>query len=127
MPLLREGRDLIASMLIGNHSTNSYYGSSGAVMFVGSGTAAHAATQTALQGNPIAATMEAGYPIQSVNIMQFRGLYATDKANFEWQEWAIGNATSTCGGDTLNRMVESLGTKTSAQSWQLTASMTLTT
>ena len=130
MGLLREGRNLLAQMLTKTHSTNAYYDSTGAVLFVGSGTAScHDPTYTALQGAPVASTMEAGYPSLATNIIQYRGTYTTAQANFEWWEWSIGNSTASCGLDNLNRAWSSagLGTKVNTQSWQMTASVSLTT
>jgi hypothetical protein len=46
-------------------------------------------------------------------------------ANVAWQEWGLFNNT-TSGGTMLNRKVESLGTKTEAQTWQFTCTITLT-
>lgn len=129
MGLLREGRDNIAAMLVSTASPSNYGGTGGTIQ-VGSGTAScHDATRTALVGIPVTATMESGYPLRSANIMQFRGLYATNVANFEWWEHSVGNSTASCGGDNLYRAWEEggLGTKAATQSWQLTSSVTLTT
>ena len=94
---------------------------------VGDSTTAFAAGQTDLQAatNKFRDPMEATYPTRSSNIMTFRSLFGTTEANFAWQEWAVFNASS--AGDMLCRKVESLGTKTSAQSWQFTATITLNT
>ena len=127
MPLVRAGRNLIASMLVGTHSTNGYYNSTGAILWVGSGTADHSPTQTHLQGNPKYSTQPAGFPSIATNILQFRGVWSTADANHSWDEWGLTNATSTGGGTLLQRMQEALGVKTSAQSWELTACCTITT
>jgi hypothetical protein len=52
--------------------------------------------------------------------------WGTSEGNFEWYEWGTFNASS--GGTMLQRKVESpsLGTKTSAQVWTLTATLTFT-
>jgi hypothetical protein len=55
--------------------------------------------------------------------MTFRSTFATSEANWAWQEWGVFNAFSS--GTMMSRKVESLGTKTSAQSWQLTVTITL--
>jgi hypothetical protein len=44
-------------------------------------------------------------------------------ANHAWQEWGIFNAASS--GRMLNRKVASLGTKTSADTWNLTVTISL--
>jgi hypothetical protein len=75
--------------------------------------------------------MAATYPQRSTNVLSFRSTFSTGEANFAWNEWGIWNSTSTsdANANLLNRKVEdpSLGTKTSAQSWQITADITITT
>jgi len=131
MPLHRTGRNIIAALLHGTSVTPALT-STGAVMWVGSGTAAHDSLDNHLKGSSVAATMESGYPTSSVNINTYRGLYATNVANFEWQEWGIKNNTGTATSTAANvfmlqRMQESLGTKASTQQWQLTTTVTFTT
>ena len=131
MPLHRTGRNIIAALLHGTSVTPALT-STGAVMWVGSGTAAHDSLDNHLKGSSVAATMESGYPTSSVNINTYRGLYATNVANFEWQEWGIKNSTGTATSTAANvfmlqRMQESLGTKASTQQWQLTTTITFTT
>jgi hypothetical protein len=122
MALTNAGRDLIAKAIIGDvytifNNANSHLG-------VGDSIAVFAATQTDLQGaNKLRKAMEAAYPSRAVNVLSFRSLFATTEANFAWNEWGVFNAAS--GGEMLNRKVETLGTKTSAQSWQLTVELTV--
>ncbi len=106
--------------------------STGAVMWVGSGTAAHDSLDNHLKAASVAATMESGYPTSSVNVNTYRGLYSTSVANFDWQEWGIKNATTTATSTAasvfmLQRMQESLGVKANTQQWQLTTTLTFTT
>lgn len=101
-------------------------------MWVGSGTAAHDSLDNHLKGASVAATMESGYPTSSVNVNTYRGLYATNVANFDWQEWGVKNATTTATSTAastfmLQRMQESLGVKANTQQWQLTTTLTFTT
>lgn len=133
MPLHRTGRNLIAALILGE-SVTPLFATTGAVLWVGSSTAAHDSLDNHLKGSSVAATMLSGYPIRSVNTNTFRGLFATSVANFEWWEWGIknstGTATSTAGNVAmLQRMVESasLGTKTSVQQWQMTVDIGHTT
>jgi len=131
MPLLRTGRNIIAALLNGESVTPLLTGT-GACMWVGSASAAHDALDNHLKGSSVAATMESGYPSRSVNALSYRGIYATDKANFGWMEWGIKNSTGTATSTAanvfmLNRMVEDLGTKANTAQWQLTATLTLTT
>lgn len=121
--LTNSGRDLLAQMIAGEATTpfnnaNSYLG-------VGDSSTAFSAAQTDL----IAATnkfrkgMEASYPQRAANVLTYRALFATSEANFAWEEWALFNDPT--AGTMLCRKVESLGTKTSAQSWQLTVDITV--
>lgn len=131
MPLHRTGRNIVAALLHGSAVT-PLLTSTGAVLWVGSGTAAHDSLDNHLKGTSVAATMEATYPTQSVNVNTYRGLYATNVANFEWQEWGVKNATTSATSTAANvfmlqRMQESLGLKANTQQWQLTATLTFTT
>lgn len=130
MPLLRTGRDQLAGLATG--ASCARYDSTGAIIFVASATSAHDSATTWIwpSGNACASTMESGYPIRAGNIVQHRGLYSTAQANFQWESWGIHNATASNGssGYLLNHApAQALGTKTSAQSWQITTSITFTT
>lgn len=94
---------------------------------VGDSTTAFAAGQTDLQAatNKLRKAMDATYPSGATNVITFRSTFATGDANFAWQEWGVFNSAS--GGTMLNRKVESLGTKTSSQTWQYTVTLTFTT
>lgn len=124
MALTTAGRDLIASLIIGGAGTpfdagNTYIG-------VGDSADAFDVAQTDLQAstNVYRQAMEASYPSALVNVISFQALFATSVANFAWEEWGVFNAATV--GTMLSRKVESLGTKTSAQSWLLTVQLTLT-
>jgi hypothetical protein len=56
-------------------------------------------------------------------VLTFRASFGTSEANFAWNEWGIFNAAT--GGTMMTRKVESLGTKTSSQSWQITTTITV--
>lgn len=124
MALTNAGRDHIATTLIGGSVTA--YDNSNAYLGVGDSTTAFSAAHTDLQAssNKLRKAMDATYPQRSTNVLTFRSTFATGDANFAWQEWGTFNASSS--GTMLQRKVESLGTKTSAQSWQLTATLTVT-
>ena len=131
MALHRTGRNIIAALLLGETVT-PLLATTGAVLWVGSGTADHNSLDNHLAGASVAATMLTGYPIRAVNVQTFRGLYTTGQANFEWQEWGIKNSTGTATSTAANvfmlqRKQESLGTKTNTQQWQLTVDLTITT
>ena len=94
---------------------------------VGDSTTAFAVGQTDLQAssNKLRKAMDATFPSGGSNVITFRSTFGTSDANFAWQEWGVFNASSS--GTMLSRKVESLGTKTSAQTWQFTVTLTFTT
>jgi hypothetical protein len=102
------------------NNANSYIG-------VGDSTTAFAVSQTDLVAatNKLRKAMDATYPQGASNVITWRSTFATGDANYAWQEWGVFNASSS--GTMLNRKVESLGTKTSAQTWQFTVTLTFTT
>lgn len=122
MALTNAYRDFLTTLAVGGGGTafnnaNTYIG-------VGDSTTAFAYTQTDLQAatNKLRKAMDATYPQVAGNVQTFRATFATTDANFAWQEWGVFNASS--GGTMMNRKVESLGTKTSSQSWQITVTIT---
>jgi len=123
MPLTNVGRDFIAGIFIGEALTP--FNNANAYIGVGDSNAVFAKAQADLQAavNKLRKAMEAGYPTRSGNILSFRSLFSTAEANFAWEEWGVFNAAA--AGDMANRKVESLGTKTAAQSWQLTVDLTV--
>lgn len=124
MALTNAGRDHLAADVIGESVTE--FNNANAHLGVGDSTTAFAATHTDLQAatNKLRKAMEATYPTRATNVLTFRSLFGTGDANWAWQEWAVFNAST--AGVMLSRKVESLGTKTSAQSWQLTVTLTVT-
>jgi hypothetical protein len=82
----------------------------------------------AAAGNRRIEAMDATFPTVATGIATWRSTYATGVANFAWQEWAVTNTGAVGFGALtriLNRAASSLGTKTSAQSWQFTVTITL--
>lgn len=103
---------------------------------VGNSATAEAVGQTDLQAAAGSANrqfkvMDATFPSFVNGVQTFKSTFATTDANFVWNEWGvdIGAPTVTDGTTVnallLNRKVQSLGTKTSAGSWVLTATITL--
>lgn len=128
--LLIGGASALLQRLIGTAITA--FDNSNAHLGVGDSTTAAADTQTDLQAstNKLRKAMDSTYPQHSdstsssgAKTITFRATYGTSEANFAWQEWIIANASA--AGRALNRKVESLGTKTSAQAWQLTVTLSL--
>lgn len=124
-PLTNAGRDHFATDLIGLSVTE--FDNANAALGVGDSNTAFAKGQTDLQAavNKLRKGMEATFPSvpSAANIITFRSLFGTGEANFDWQEWGIFNAIA--AGTMLSRKVESLGIKTSAQSFQLTVTVTV--
>lgn len=123
MAITNTGAVLAAQCLMNDSAT--FLNSSNSHLGVGDSTTAFAAAQTDLQAasNKLRKAMESGYPTRSSGALTFRSLFGTSEANFAWQEWAVFNASS--AGTMFSRKVESLGTKTNTQSWQLTATITV--
>ena len=101
------------------NNTNTYIG-------VGDSTTVFSAAHTDLQAstNKLRKIMDATYPQVAANVVTYRATFATTDANYAWQEWGVFNASS--AGTMLSRKVESLGTKTSAQTWVFTVTLTTT-
>lgn len=123
MAITNTGAILAAQCLMNDSAT--FLNSSNAHLGVGDSSTAFAASQTDLQAasNKVRKAMEATYPTRSSGALTFRSLFGTSDANFAWAEWGVFNASTS--GTMFSRKVESLGTKTNTQSWQLTATITL--
>lgn len=123
MPLTNAGRNEFAAAIIGAaaiafNNANAYIGA-------GNSSGAFAASQTDLQGGSTQRKgMDSTYPQRVANVLTFRATFSTSEANFQWLEWGVFNGTSATGA-MLNRAIESLGLKTSAQSWQITSTLTV--
>lgn len=124
MGLTNAGRNHLATTLVGEAVTA--FDNSNAHLGAGDSTTAFSAAQTDLvaASNKTRKAMDSTYPQRSTNVLTFRSTFGTSDANYAWEEWGVFNASSS--GTMFSRKVESLGTKTSAQSWQLTVTLTLT-
>jgi hypothetical protein len=125
--LVNAGVANLLNALIGTAITA--FSNANARIGVGDSSTAAANTQTDLQAstNKLRKGMDATFPSLSGAapwIMTFKSTFITSEANFAWNEWGIFNAAS---GATsmLNRKVESMGTKSSGQTWVHTATFTL--
>jgi hypothetical protein len=136
MPLTRLGKLAMIQGMVGLGTFRSYC-STGATMVVGTSTAAHSATSSYL-GTPATlglSTMDSGFPTLSAvtatstnATITFRATFTACQANAALGEIGIYNATASgTDGLLLNRYPDALGTKTCAQSWQLSVLFTLTT
>lgn len=123
MPLTNAGRNQFAAAIIGDSTTD--FNNANATIGAGNSSGSFAASQVDLQGASTARkAMDATYPQRVANVLTFRATFSTSEANFQWLEWGVFNSTSATG-TMLNRAIEHLGTKTSAQSWQITSTLTV--
>lgn len=124
--------------LLGNGTATAgqaltYFNNGNAAIGVGDSTTAAAATQNDLQAstNKLRVAMDATYPQHTDGVTSgaasavFRSSFGTSQANWAWQEWGVFNSSTAATGRMLNRKVESLGTKTSASTWTLTLTLSL--
>ena len=124
MALTTAGAQFIAKAVTGLNNpvlfntTNFHLG-------VGDGVTAFAVGQTDLQGGNKLRKQVTSLS-ESAGVITASATFGTSEANFEWSEWGSFNALS--GSTMYQRKTEvpSLGTKTSAQVWTLTASLTHT-
>ncbi|MDD4352549.1 MAG: hypothetical protein PHU71_06280, partial [Candidatus Gracilibacteria bacterium] len=85
-----------------------------------------AASQTGLQAstNKAYAGMEAGYPTFGSNQqVVWKASFGDGEAQFAWNEFTVENANLGSGAPLL-RKVESKGTKTAGEIWELTVTVT---
>ena len=127
MPMVDAGRNIMVQATIGAAVTP--FNNANAFIGVGDSTTAQTVAQTDLQAatNKMRKAMDATYPSGAANVITFRSTFGTADANWAWQEWGIFNNGTNGSGTMLSRKVESLGTKTSAQTWQFTVTLTFTT
>lgn len=132
--LLYGGASCIWECLIGNGTstaaqTLTYFSNARAYLGTGTSGTAEAGTQTDLQAGGVRAAMTATYPqhtdatTSGAASCVWKAQFGTSVANQAWNEVGLFNAST--GGRMLNRKVVSLGTKTSAEAWNLTLTLTL--
>ncbi len=139
--LMYGGASLMIQCLLGNGTstaaqTLTFMSNARAALGVGDSTTAAAATQTDLQAasNKVRVAMDSTYPTHTdgtssgAATFTLRSTFDTATANHRWREWASFNCVTAATGRMLNRKVEDLdggSAKTSAQTWQLTVTITL--
>lgn len=123
MPLTTAGATLATQGLIGESAI--YASATNGFLGVGDSSTAFSAAHTDLQAasNKVRKGMEPGYPSRTGLAVTTRALFGTSDANWAWNEWGWFNAST--AGVMISRKAEGLGTKTSAQSWQLTTTQTM--
>ncbi len=122
MPVTTAGRDHLVGAITGAgtafNNTNAHLG-------VGNGTTAFAAAQTDLVGaSKTRKAMDATYPTVATNVITSRSTFGTADANHAWDEVGLFNAAT--AGTMMSRVVVALGTKTSASTFVLTHTLTIT-
>lgn len=125
------GGSALWDFLIGSTAAGAVYSNANAFIGVGDSATAEANTQTDLVAatNKLRKGMDATFPTHTdgttgtANQIVFQSTFATADANWVWNEWGIFNAST--AGRMLNRKVAALGTKTSAATWQLGLTLTL--
>lgn len=130
--LVYGGSSALWEYLIDGAGATTPFNNTNAFLGVGNGNTPALATHTDLQGvSTHREAMDATFPTHtdgtgtSANAQcTWKSTYETGDANFAWLEWGIFNAST--AGRMLNRKVTSLGTKTSADTWSLTVTITLT-
>jgi hypothetical protein len=121
--LLNEGISELLDLMAGEGSPTAF-NTANARIGVGDSATAAAASQTDLQAasNKTYKAMNGTYPTRTAQTMDWQSDFTSGEANYAWEEWVIDNGAS--AAKTLNRKVESLGTKTTG-TWTLTGSVTL--
>lgn len=136
--LLGGGVSCLWQALIGNGTATAgqaltYFNNTQAAIGVGDSTTAAAVTDTDLVAatNKLRKGQNAGFPSHTdgtsagAQTIQWQSTFATSEANYAWQEAGVFNSATNGTGRMLNRKVTSMGTKTSASSWQITFSISV--
>ena len=121
--LLNEGIQALLDLMAAEGSQTAF-STANARIGVGDSNTAAVATQTDLQAatNKTYKGMNGTYPTRSNQTMDWQADFTSGEANYAWQEWVIDNGAA--AAKTLNRKVESLGTKTTG-TWTMTGSVTI--
>lgn len=126
--LVNVGIQLLEDLLIG--AAGDPYSSANAYIGIGDSATAAAAGQTNLQAstNRVKKVMDATFPSRASQTISWRCTFATSEGNFAINEAGLfndGPDFTTNLGTMLNRIVQSLGTKTSATTLQVTLTLTI--
>lgn len=116
--MVTAGITVLLHLLTGGADT--VFSNATAYLGVGDSTTAVSVGQTDLQAgsNKLRKAMNATYPIVAAPSVQFQATFGSGEANFAWSEIATFNGPS--GSSMLNRVVQSLGTKSSGATWSAT-------
>lgn len=122
MALTNAGAIALAAYAIGDGSVTNL-ASGNAYLGVGDSTTAFSAAHTDLQAATNKLRKLCTTVSRASGVLTFVTTFSTSEANFAWEETGVMNAAS--AGVMVGRKVQSLGTKTSASSWQLTMTVTV--
>lgn len=122
--LITAGINTMLNGLIGTAITA--YSNANCRIGVGDSATAPTAADTDLNAatNKTRQLADATYPSIANNVMTIQATFATGSANYAWLEWGTFN-TATAGSGMLNHANPNLGTKTSASSWALKVTITI--
>lgn len=122
MALTTEGKYMIADAVIGGSAFNKL-NASNAYIIVGTGAGAAAVGDTVATFTAGVRQIVDSAPGRTNGALTFVATFGTSAANQAWNEWGVCNASS--AGQLFSRKAEGLGTKTSAQTWVFTATVTI--
>lgn len=124
--LLNNGINVLWQLAIGATGVTPF-NNANAYLGVGDSSTAPSASQTGLLGtNRFFKGMDSGYPSVSGTTCTWQATYGGTEANFAWNEAGVANGNNPpTSGTLLNRLVQSMGTKQSGQTWTLRLSITL--
>lgn len=127
--LLNAGIAKLEDLLIGAGGT-AFNNANSRIGVGDSSTAVNVATDTTLVAatNKYFMTMDATFPSRAAQTITWKATFAAGVAQFAWNEWVIDSGTAantTATTPTLNRKVQSFGTK-GATTWVMTATLVIT-
>jgi hypothetical protein len=125
MPITTAGRNALVQGIVG--SLSPAFNNANAALGVGNSATAFTAGQTDLVGaSKTRKGMDATFPSVATNVITAQATFGTGDANHAWQEVGFFNNTTLGAGTMLSRVVVDLGTKTSASTFVLTYTLTVT-
>ena len=127
--LLKTGINYLWKVFCGGKAGGeNFFDNSNSYIGVGNDNTAANANQTDLQGLAAYKGMEATYPQYGSNEkVVFKSIFNETEGNMDWEEFCVTNYDHTSGssGVVLNRKVQSEGTKTSGEVWEIYITITL--
>ncbi len=123
MPITTAGRNALVQGIVG--ALSPAYNNANAHLGVGNSATAFAASQTDLVGaSKTRKAMDATFPSVATNVITAQATFGTADANHAWDE--VGFFNGATANTMMSRVVVALGTKTSASTFVLTLTLTVT-